>query len=239
MDDLEFRRQIMSDPKARDEELLKAIAESDVNAKFADEMNALDAQIAQAMKVDVPDDLADRILFSQSSSHKVIRPNFTKKAMAMAASLAFVVGLSVGQLNWGNLIVPAAQASLEAEAMRHVVAEKPFVNAIDEEVSSTQINTKLKPFAYQFNQNFPYHVYYLNHCGFGDSNALHMVFRGEKGKVTLFITNLPSENENIFSQDGMAGAITPIGDSSIIIVGDMDENVGEIARKLAPMLTES
>ncbi len=238
MDDLEFRRQILSDPKARNEDLLKSIANSEANAKFADDMLNLDNQIANAMNVDVPDDLADRILFSQShSSNNVVRPNFTKRAMAMAASVAFIIGLSVGQFNWGNLVVSSAQASLEAEAMKHVVAEKPFVNAIDEEVDSSQINTKLKPFAYKFTEDFPYHVYYLNHCGFGNSNAMHMVFEGEKGKVTLFITNLESQESNIFYQDNMAGSITPIDNSSLIIVGDKDENVGEIAQKLAPMLS--
>ena len=35
MDDLEFRRRILSDPKQKDEEILQ-VAESDTNSKFDD-----------------------------------------------------------------------------------------------------------------------------------------------------------------------------------------------------------
>ncbi|KOO10925.1 chemotaxis protein, partial [Vibrio xuii] len=93
MDELEFRRRIMSDPKYRDSELTAAIKGSEANSKFADEILDLDNQIAKAMAVDVPVDLADRILFNQTSTaqeDKIIRPSFAKRAMAMAASIAFV-----------------------------------------------------------------------------------------------------------------------------------------------------
>ena len=88
MDDLEFRRRILSDPKQKDEEILQALAESDTNSKFADDVLDLDLKIKQAMNVDVPEDLADKILFNQTSSalddEKVVRPNFARKAMALS-----------------------------------------------------------------------------------------------------------------------------------------------------------
>ncbi len=106
MDDLEFRRRILSDPKQKDEEILQALAGSDANNKFVDDVLDLDVKIKQAMNVDVPEDLADKILFSQTSSaldeEKVVRPNFVRKAMALAASIAFTAGLLVGQVNWGK-----------------------------------------------------------------------------------------------------------------------------------------
>ncbi|CAH0540749.1 DUF3379 domain-containing protein [Vibrio marisflavi] len=238
MDDLEFRRQIMSDPKYRDNEILEAIQRSDANNKFVDDILELDDIVAKAMNVDVPDDLADRILFNQSSSENsnVIKASFTKRSMAMAASIAFVIGIVVGQIKWGNIIVSPVHASLETTAMKHVIDEKPFVEHLDEQVTSKQINTKLRPFAYQFDQAFPYHVFYLNHCGFGQSNALHMVFQGEKGKVTLFVTNIPSQKSIDFNKDGMSGAIEPVGSSSLILVGVQGENVDQMAKKLSAML---
>ncbi|MCL9781814.1 DUF3379 domain-containing protein [Vibrio sp. S4M6] len=238
MDDLEFRRQIMSDPKYRDNEVLEALKRSDANTKFADDILELDSLVANAMNVDVPDDLADRILFNQSSSgsNNVVKANFTKRAMATAASVAFVVGLVVGQVKWSGVFVTPAQASLQTTAMKHVIDEKPFVNKLDEKVSSQQINAKLQPFAYQFDKAFPYHVYYLNHCGFGTSNALHMVFQGEKGKVTLFITNIESKQAIDFNKDGMSGIVEPIGSSSLILVGEQGENVNKIAKQLSAML---
>ncbi|EGR1563577.1 DUF3379 domain-containing protein [Vibrio alginolyticus] len=240
MDDLEFRRRILSDPKQKDEEILQALAGSDANNKFVDDVLDLDVKIKQAMNVDVPEDLADKILFSQTSSaldeEKVVRPNFVRKAMALAASIAFTAGLLVGQVNWGNVLVSPAQASLADTAMKHVIHEEPFVRHLDEDVPSSQINAKMSPFHYQFSENFPYHVYYLNHCGFGESNAVHMVFQGPKGKVTLFITGIPSEQSADFSKDGMTGIVQPVGSSSLILVGEEGENIDAIATTLASMI---
>ncbi|MDC5703653.1 DUF3379 domain-containing protein [Vibrio europaeus] len=238
MDELEFRRRIMSDPKQRDSEISAAIKESEQNAQFADEILDLDKQIAKAMAVDVPEDLADKILFNQTSVARdnVVRPNFARRAMAMAASVAFVAGLLVGQLNWSNLVVSPAQASLATTALQHVVDEKPFVQNLDEQVKSSQINAKMMPFDHQLSETFPYHVYYLNHCGFGKSNALHMVFRGEKGKVTLFLTGIPSNQTVDFNEDGMTGVVEPMGDTSMIIVGDEGEDVAKIAESISKII---
>ncbi|EPR4991652.1 DUF3379 domain-containing protein [Vibrio navarrensis] len=239
MDDLEFRRRILSDPKQLDEEMLQTLAGNENHNKFLDDVLDLDSQIKQAMNVSVPDDLVDKVLFSQSSiaaRENVVRPNFGKKTMAMAASFAFTAGLLLGQLNWGNLLVSPAQASLAETAVQHVIAESAFVNQLDEQVSSEQINAKLSPFAYQFDERFPYHVYYLNHCGFGQSNALHMVFQGKQGKVTLFLTNIPPQTTGDFSQSGLSGMVKAVGNSSLILVGEQGEDVAQLANKLAPMI---
>ncbi len=152
MDDLEFRRRMLSDPKHRDKAMQEAIAAHEANSKFADDVLNLDARIAEAMRVEVPDGLADRILFSHSSAaDNVVRPRFVRRAMAMAASVAFVVGLAVGQVNWGNLLVTPAQASLADIAVKHVLDEEVFVSVLDEAVSSRQINAKMQPFAYHLN----------------------------------------------------------------------------------------
>ncbi|WP_262365066.1 DUF3379 domain-containing protein, partial [Vibrio cholerae] len=124
MDELEFRRKVMSDPKQRDNDTLDMMTSSEANAKFVDDVLQLDKQIAQAFKVDVPDDLADKILFKQTTlveDEKVIRPQFVRKAMAIAASVAFTAGLLVGQIQWGNLLISPAQASLSDMAVQHVI----------------------------------------------------------------------------------------------------------------------
>ncbi len=224
MDELEFRRRIMSDPKSRDPQLQSAIQSEEANAKFAEDILAFDDKLEQAMKIEVPDDLADKILFQQSGQKNVVKVNFTKRALATAASIAFAFGLVVGQVNWGNIVVSPAQASLSDTAIQHVVDEMGFIDPLDEAVTLQQINAKLLPFAHQLTTQFPYHVYYLNHCGFGSSNAMHMVFQGKKGKVTLFVTSVVSENVTKFNKDGLSGVIAPMGESSVILVGEAGED---------------
>ena len=234
MDDLEFRRRILSEPKLRDSEINEAINFSSANQKFAEEILALDARIEQALNVDVPDDLAERILFSHTA--KPEKHLFSRQMLAMAASVAFAFGIVIGQINWSSLLVTEAHANLADTAIEHVVHEAPFINKLDEKVNSQQINTKLQPFTYQFTENFPYHVYYLNHCGFGSSIALHMVFQGQKGKVTLFMTNITSEKSIDFNKDGLSGIIIPIENSSLILVGDEGENITALSKQLSSII---
>lgn len=240
MDDLEFRRRVMSDPKQKNSDFTQALSANESSRKLLDDVLSLDAKIADAMNVDVPDGLADRILFKQSGeadNDNVVTLTFTRKAMAMAASVVFVLGILVGQVNWGYFIVPPAQASLVDMAITHVTNEEPFISKLDEQVSSKQINAKLEPFSYQITSKFPYHVYYLNHCGFGRTNALHMVFQGEAGKVTLFITGIESEANINFSKKEMTGLIEPMGNKSLILVGSANEDMDKIAKNLLPILS--
>jgi hypothetical protein len=234
MDDLEFRRMLLSEPKLRNKEINEAIENSEANQLFADDILSFDNKIEQAMKVDVPDDLADRILFNHSTRSE--KKSFTKQMLAMAASAAFAAGLIIGQVNWTPLLIGSAHASLADTAVEHVIHESPFVNNLDEKVNSTQINAKLRPFAYQFTETFPYHVYYLNHCGFGNSNALHMVFQGEQGRITLFVTNIGTEQTIDFNKDGMSGIVVPIEGSSVILVGEEGEDIQRIAANLTSII---
>ncbi len=240
MDDLEIRRKILSDPKQRNDELLEAINNNESHSKFYDDVLDLDEQIKQAMNVDVPEDLADKILFSQTSTaleSNVVKPNFIRRSMAMAATVAFTAGLLLGQVNWGNVIVSPAHASLMDTAISHVVSERPFIDPLDEEVSSRQINMKMIPFAYQFTEAFPYHVYYLNHCGFGQSNAMHMVFQGEKGRVTLFITGMQAQESFDFEKDGLTGVVSKMDKHTFILVGEQGEDVEAMSNRLMAMMS--
>ncbi|NLS13265.1 DUF3379 domain-containing protein [Vibrio sp. SM6] len=239
MDDLEFRRRVLSDPRQRDDDIKRALGGNDANGKFFDDVLDLDAQIKQAMTIDVPDDLADKILFSQTSTAEAQiaqRSRWFKRTVGLAASIAFVGGLLVGQINWSNIVISSAEASLASTAIQHVVEEDPFVRHLDEKVSTSQINAKLAPFGYQLTSSFPYPVYYLNHCGFGSSNALHMVFQGPQGKVTLFFTKIDSHENMAFSEDGFDGLVSPVDKASLILVGEHGEALGSIAHTLETML---
>lgn len=236
MDELEFRRRVLTEPNVRDADIMEATRASEANEKFLDDVLDLDKKINEAMKIDVPDDLAERILLNQAVEEtKVVRPTFTRRMVSMAASVAFVAGLFAGQINWGNVFVPQAQASLSATALEYFYGEKDFIASLDESSSVEQINAKLTPFHYQVDSQFPYHVYYLNHCSFGTTNAFHAVLRGEHGRVTVFITNQPSEDET-FNDDKMKGMVVPLENSSMIIVAHLNEDVAKIAENIEYIL---
>ncbi|OEF23681.1 DUF3379 family protein [Vibrio rumoiensis] len=236
MDDLEFRRRLLSDPTDRSDEIIEQIQSSSVDRKYADSLTELNHKIEQAMMVDVPDDLADKIIFATSESKP--RINMTKQAFALAASIIFTIGLAIGQINWGALVVSPAHASLDNMAIHHIQEEDPFIQGVNEANNEQEVQAKLGSYSYKMASSFPYHIYYLNHCGFSaEHHALHMVFQGKKGRVTAFISNIAAPKASNFTKDNMKGVITPLPKGSLIVVGDMDEDVTEISQQLAPMLT--
>ncbi|CAK1695962.1 hypothetical protein VCRA2112O187_10220001 [Vibrio crassostreae] len=63
-----------------------------------------------------------------------------------------------------------------------------------------------------------------------------MVFQGAKGKVTLFLTGIPTDKPIDFDEKGMSGSVTPVDGSSLILVGENGEDVSKIAEKLTKMI---
>ncbi|KHT63422.1 hypothetical protein RJ45_11995 [Photobacterium gaetbulicola] len=234
MDDLEFRRRLLADPSDSSQDMAEARNASIANRKLSDELQQLDSKLEQAMKVDVPDDLADRILFHQTGqpTSVSIKP---RALVALAASVAFIFGLFIGQYNQGispnNPPLEIAQIALE-----HVQAEAPFIEGIDESVSLSQVNAKLTPFGSSFN-DIPGHIYYVNHCGFGDKNALHMVMDTPQGKVTVFIVPEPSPAMTPFNNQSMQGVIVPVSNASLIVVGEKGQDVSPVAKRLRNKLS--
>ncbi|PSW18832.1 DUF3379 domain-containing protein [Photobacterium sanctipauli] len=232
MDDLEFRRRLLADPNDNSQEMIAARNASVTNRKLSDELLQLDSKLEQALKVDVPDDLADRILFHQSGQ-TAKKPNKTRVHLALAASVAFAFGVFTGQFN--NIVGTTQHTDYQAElaqtALEHIYHEAPFIEGINESVSLRQVNAKLTPFGPKLT-GLPGHVYYINHCGFGNKNALHMVMGTDQGKVTVFIVPENSPQMTPFGDDSMQGVVMPIKDASLIVVGENGQDVTPIAKSL-------
>ncbi|MGF1690390.1 DUF3379 family protein [Photobacterium kagoshimensis] len=234
MDDLEFRRRILADPNDNSAEMIEAKNSSLVNRKLSDELIQLDTKLEKALKVDVPDDLADRILFHQSGQTPS-KPKTTRVHLAIAASIAFAFGVFTGQFDQiisnADVTHSAKATSLGKIALTHVHDEAPFIATIDESVKLSQVNAKLRPFGTELS-SLPGHVYYVNHCSFGDQNALHMVIDTPAGKVTVFVVPEQSPAAVNFNDKTMGGVLLPLQKASLIVVGDKGVDVNPVAKTL-------
>lgn len=236
MDDLEFRRRLLADPNDNDPEIIKTTNQSSSNRHFSNELQQLDLKLKQALNVDIPDNLADRILFHQSSQAQPKTKHNYKRYLSygLAASVMFFVGVMVGRQDFYPQ-QPQQQAftstSMSAIALQHVNAEAKFVEHTDEAVTLQQVNAKLKPFGTSMNQ-LPGHIYYLNYCGFDGNRALHMIVGTDIGKMTVFIVPQPSSKIATDSDNINQSLLLPLQDASLIIVGDKDEKLMPIAEKL-------
>ncbi|MDD1792417.1 DUF3379 domain-containing protein [Enterovibrio sp. ZSDZ42] len=232
MDELEFRRRLLADPQDQDPEVSAAKTDSPANQKLAAELENLDALIDQALRVDVPDDLVDKVLFKQSSD--VIRENRKPKFhLAIAASIAFVFGVMLGQFNWQTLPISPIQQNLGQIALQHYYNEAPFALKANEGASIRQVNAKLSPLGESFSGSLPGTVSYLNHCSFDSKHAVHMVLKDENGNdFTVFVVPQQTPEMETYSDGNMEAISLPTNNSSVIVVGKEGADILPIAEQI-------
>ena len=66
MDELEFRRRLYADPNELDEQLSSYVAQDAQREKLVADLQSLDKRLEQALNIEVPDNLAERIILNQS-----------------------------------------------------------------------------------------------------------------------------------------------------------------------------
>ncbi|MGL6123077.1 MAG: DUF3379 domain-containing protein, partial [Shewanella sp.] len=204
MDELKFRRQAYEDPHNQDADFLAQINAKPENQTLINELKHLDAKLSNALKVDVASDLADKLILRQQLQlhHKQRRQ--TLFLVAMAASVAFAVGISFSLLRLGPI-------DLAEHALAHVYHEDIALH-VDQQVNFSQVNAQLASTKDFGNAKFtqqPGKVYYTSYCDFQGVKSLHLVLQGEQSKVTLFI--VPLEKRMVLDKTFADGQYQGIG----------------------------
>lgn len=228
MDELEFRRRVLSNPKDQDEALLKAALTDAQKKKFFDEMRHFDQELEKGLKaIPVPEGLADKILLNQSFEQFQDKQKNHRWHIALAASIAFIIGLSV------NLIQIPNSPNMGELAIEHVQNEWLFTEQINENADIHTVNAKLAKYGGALQQGLG-HIYYVNHCSFNGAPALHMILAGEKSKITLFI--VPKSNnlsiDPVYTRGNMRAMVMPVQNANLVIVADKAEPVAKLEQKL-------
>ena len=234
MDDLEFRRTIYSDPKSNDLELKNAAAADPARQDFWDELKLLEAKLEKASKVEVPEGLANRLILRQSMQDFRQKKTKSRIRFALAASIAFVCGVSFTLWQQQNTV------NLSENALAHVYEEGSHALDADENLSIEQVNLKLANYGGQFTQALG-HIYYANFCDFDNVKSLHLVMQGENGKVSVFLIPHKGEysSEQDFYDDKLHGQSVEYGKASLIMLGDKGKSFEQLKSKISKSLTFS
>lgn len=229
MDDLQFRRSILADPKNLDDALKAAISEDPAKKKLSDDIAQLDDKLASAMKVDVPEDLYDKLILRQTlSSHKQAKRK-SKIQYALAASVALVFGLSFQFLQFSS-----AYTNLGDHALAHVAHEEGhFDNSSSQRISLETLNKKMAAFKGEFSGSLGTLIS-ADFCRFDGMKSLHLVFQGKTSPVTVFVV---PDNEELaftanFATDKLTGQSQHFEHTNIIVIGDKNESVQEWQNKI-------
>ncbi|QSX39585.1 DUF3379 domain-containing protein [Shewanella cyperi] len=222
MDELEFRRRAYSDPQSQDPEFLAAMAEEENRGAFVRELKQLDAKLARAMNVDVPETLAARLLLRQQLLAHRQSKRRTTWLMAMAASIAFVIGLGFSWLRLGPV-------DLGEHALAHVHHE-PMALTMEQAVDLPTLNASLASISGLKGAHFnalPGKVVFKAFCDFRGVQSIHLVLEGENGKTTLFIVPLEERMQlsERFADSTLKGLGFRTRDAFLMLVGDEQQSL--------------
>lgn len=229
MDELTFRRQAYSDPNSQEPDFLKAAMESADREAFINDLKGLDSKIERALKVDVPDDLAAKLLLGQQLQHHHTQRRKTGFAFALVASVAFLAGMTFTLLRMGPV-------DLGQHALAHVYHEAEALH-IDQDVPFQDVNFQLASLGGAGNMKFtgqPGKVFYSTYCDFQGVQSLHLVMQGEQGKVTLFIVPLEDRMvlEESFADNKYQGMGFETDNAYMLLVGEQNQDLTYVKNEI-------
>jgi len=220
MDDLQFRRSIYADPQCTDEDIIQAVAADPSKQKFLNDVQQFDEKLLAALKVPVPDDMAQKLILQQAlNSHQQDKKK-TKVHLALAASVAITAGLVVKLL-----MFTSTHDSVAEYAFAHTAHEADyFTNNDDTNVTLASLNEKMTSFSGNFTDKLG-DLIFADYCRFDGIKSLHLVYKGITSPVNVFI--IPKNDKftytQSFSNNRLNGRSEQYKDADVIVVGDKSE----------------
>jgi len=226
MDELSFRRTIYAEPNTTDPDIIQAAKDDPAKKAFWDEVKAMDAQIVQAINIPIPENFADKLILRQGMDEFTQKRKKRPWYIAMAASLAMVVGISYMTLLAGN-------NGLANDVFAHVshghMNEEVMVSG--QNVTQGVINEKMATFNGALSDQIG-EVVSANYCYLNTIKSLHMIIKGKTGLINLFVLadNKSKEPEENFSNDEFVGTSFLLDSVKIIIVGNDTDDVSQLQK---------
>ena len=227
MDELEFRRRVYADPETTDSDVVEAAKADESKRSFWNEQKQLDKQLKQALKVDVPEDLASKLIWQQSADEFTRYKRRSRWYLAMAASVAFTVGIALTM--WYH-----KPLSIGGQALAHMqYADMEQAHSLLP-VDLNMVNAKLASFGASFNEMLD-GVEVANYCHLSTVRSLHLIVDKPQGKMSVFVVpergdvTVPSE----FADKQYRGESLKLQRANVMIVGDRNADLSEVKEAVA------
>jgi hypothetical protein len=229
MDDILFRHTAIATPNDKNDEFLRRQCDSEKNKTLVDQAKKFDLELQSVLKVDLPNDMIDKILLEQSFAIENKKNVNHRWHLAIAASVAFLIGISLPLLNNLNYFTQ----NIGTVALQHVQEEYYFTEKVDENASLSTVNAKLARYGGLAKDDLG-DVLYVNHCAFDGRPGLHMIIKGEQGRITVFVVpdDVGLKNSPDFYNQRLKGITEKLGKVSLVIVGEKDEPLEKMQQKL-------
>ena len=227
MDELEFRRRIYADPETTDSDVVEAAKADESKRSFWNEQKQLDKQFKQALKVEVPDDLASKLIWQQSADEFTRYKRRSRWYVAMAASVAFTIG--IGLTMWYH-----QPLSIGGQALAHMqYAEMEHAHSLLP-VDLNMVNAKLASFGGSLSEMLD-GVEVANYCHLSTVRSLHLIVNTPQGKMSVFVVpqrgdiSVPSE----FEDSQYHGESIKMRRANVMVVGDRGADLSEMKKAVS------
>ena len=201
-------------------------------ATFRDEILALDKRIAKALNIAVPDLQLPELPPMGEDDVNVVNLHFNRKGrlsapvwVGLAASLVIATVVGVRFLS-NDVVYP----SLAAEIIAHLDHELGALQVTDKAISEGKLARVIEDDVAEMDAGL---ITYARSCVINGHTIPHLVIQGEQGPITLLL--LPDEmldSAVALEGVGITGVILPVGTGSIAIIGERDEPLEDLQRRL-------
>lgn len=204
---------------------------------FRSEMQSLDADIAKALKITVPELRVPELppidrdnVVTLSAQRSLARPAW----YALAASVMLAAVIGVRMFGFG-----VTYDSLADEVLAHLDHEPAALRVTSEPVSDARLARVVPANVAQMDHSAGL-ISYAQTCTINGKKIPHLVIQGEQGPVTILL--MPEEEiADAVSLDGenVHGVILPVGTGSIAIIGAREEKLEHIEKSVVNSVTWS
>ena len=206
-----------------------------MSSRDDDRQKALDLKIAKALQIDVPElrmpDLP-AIESDNVSALPVRKRSFTPLWFAVAATVVLAVSISLRMSGTFT-----TYESLADEVLAHLDHEPYALRVTDTPVSDARL-LRAVPASLAVYERGDALVTYAQSCVINGKTVPHLVIQGQHGPVTILL--MPEEAvAEVTPLDGanVRGLILPVGDGSIAIIGNREEELEPLRKQVVDSVT--
>ena len=218
MNCMEFRRILLTDPGVEDPAFASHRRDCRDCAEAVAHSAHFERRLREAVHVDVPENLASRILLKQSFQASAEPPWWrTRRTFALAASMLLMVGL----------VTLALSAHLQqrrlSEEFVALVNGAPYALTASKVISSGDISAALGPAGLDLDGSIG-DVTFAGRCLVRGKISGHIVVQGDTAPVTVFlIKEQLVSNRAAIRTDHYSGVVLPQGSGTIVLVSSPGE----------------
>lgn len=225
MNELQFRKAILSDPFTEDLAVQAYFSEHKQAQDFVVKMRQFDRTIEQVLDVSVPEGLQERILLKQTLNQNNIEAKndatWWPKLSALVASVAIIaLVLTVGLHKKSAQIEPLA---LENSVLKHILEHGSRAPNILLAQKTPQSKQQLQRLFAQVGATLNQPVDFMSYagpCTVARQKGLHIVVQEIAGPVNIVV--LPGKRllaMTSFEKNGLMGEMIPVQGGVVAIVG--------------------